>query len=260
MIQARISQRAKFGLRASVWHLLGSAMVAGVAAALVFMLWYPGPYRELSGGSHLFLIVISIDLVCGPLLTLILFNPTKTKRELALDLGLVVLVQLAALVYGLYTVALARPVYLAFEKDRYRVIAQADVLTEKLSAAPLSLRTFSYQGPQMLGVRVAKPEDADYLQELEQSINGRDSSFRPERWVIYETQVAQVLAKVKPLEELVQKYPQRADELRVLVAATGLREAQVAWLPISARNSMAWVALVDKTTAAVVGYAPFDGF
>lgn len=260
MIQGFISQRGKFALRASLWHLLGSAMVAGLAAALVFLLWYPRPYEELSGGSHLFLIVITIDLVCGPLLTLVLFDPSKAKRELAIDLGLVVFVQLSALAYGLHAVALARPVYLAFELDRYRVVAEADIDAQKLADAPPPLRSFSYRGPKMLGVRVARSEDADYLQELEQSINGQDPSLRPQRWVMYETQVPQVLAKAKPLQELVQKYPQRVDELRVLVAATGLPEAQVAWLPVSARNSMAWVALVDKTTAAVVGYAPFDGF
>lgn len=260
MIKAYISQRAKFAFRAGFWHMLASAIVAGLAAALVFLVWYPGPYKELSGGSQLFLIVIAIDLICGPLLTTVLFNPSKAKFELAIDLSLVVLVQLGALGYGLHTVALARPVYLAFELDRYRVIAEADVNKQKLSEAPRLLRSFSYLGPKMLGVRVARSGDADYLQELEKSVNGQDSSFRPERWVLYETQVAQVLAKVKPMQELARKYPQRGDELFRLTAATGLPETQVGWLPINARYSMAWVALIDRSNADVVGFAPFDGF
>ena len=34
-----------------------------------------------------------VDLVCGPLLTLVLYNPAKPKRELVMDLSLVVVLQ-----------------------------------------------------------------------------------------------------------------------------------------------------------------------
>lgn len=38
----------------------------------------------------LFGILAAVDLVCGPLLTFVLFNPCKSRRELVLDLGLVI--------------------------------------------------------------------------------------------------------------------------------------------------------------------------
>lgn len=58
---------------------------------------------------------------------MVLFNPQKPRRELNADLGLVILVQLMALAYGLYSLALARPVYLAYEVDRFRVVSVADI-------------------------------------------------------------------------------------------------------------------------------------
>ena len=247
-------------LRASGWHLLVSAGIASLAAVLVFGLWYPAPYSDLSGGRDLFLIVMTVDVLCGPLLTLVLFNPRKPRRELFTDLCLVVLIQLAALAYGVNTMALARPVFLAFEKDRFRVVSSVDMFLEKLAQAPLELQSFGYTGPKVIAVHVARPEDADYMEELDRALTGREASTRPERWVLYETQRAQVLAKAQPLPVLAQKYPLRQVELARLSAATGLPDAELLWLPIRGRETMAWVALLNKKTTEVVGFAPFDGF
>jgi len=247
-------------LRASGWHLLVSAGIASLAAWLVFGLWYPAPYSDLSGGRDLFLIVMAVDVICGPLLTLVLFNPRKPRRELVTDLCLVALIQLTALAYGVNTMALARPVFLAFEKDRFRVLASVDLFLEKLNQAPVALQSFGYTGPKLIAVNVAKPEDPDYMQELDRALEGRDSSTRPERWVLYETQRDQVLAKAQPLPVLAQKYPERQAELARLSAATGVPDADLVWLPIRGRETMAWVALLNKKTTEVVGFAPFDGF
>jgi hypothetical protein len=219
--------------------LLISVVVAALAAMLVFGLWYPGPYRELSGGSALFLILMGVDVICGPVLTLVLWSPQKSARQLRTDVGLVALVQLCALCYGLHTMMLARPVVLAFELDRFRVVAEADAL---------------------IAVKVARAEDADYLTELDQSLSGLESSMRPARWLAYESQIPQVLAKAKPLAVLKEKYPERLQALAESIESTGLPAEKLVWLPIRAKNSMAWVALLDKDTAKIAGYAPFDGF
>ena len=93
--------------RASAIHLVASTVVAALAGALVFFLWYPLPFREIAGGRELFLLLVAIDVVLGPLITLAVFNPRKPRTELVRDLSVVVLLQLAALAYGLHTVALA---------------------------------------------------------------------------------------------------------------------------------------------------------
>ena len=109
------SSRFRSAARAAVAHLLCSVGVALLAGALVFGLWFPYPYRELAGGRELFLLIVAVDVVCGPLLTMVLYNPAKPRAELWRDLGLVVIIQLAALGYGLHVVWQSRPVYLVQE-------------------------------------------------------------------------------------------------------------------------------------------------
>ena len=111
----RTSPRYRAAFIAAGIHFICSAVVAGLAAGLVFGMWYPYPYRELAGGRELFLLVVAVDVVCGPLLTAVLFNPAKSREELWRDLSLVAVIQLIALGYGLHTVWQARPLFLAHE-------------------------------------------------------------------------------------------------------------------------------------------------
>ena len=69
------TERTSSAIRAALFHFLGSLLVAALAAALVLRVWFPHPYDLLSGGRSLFLILVGVDVVCGPLLTLVLFNP-----------------------------------------------------------------------------------------------------------------------------------------------------------------------------------------
>ena len=119
-------------VRAAGVHLLLSGMVAAICAALVFLLWYPGPYRKLSGGGSLFLLVTTVDVIIGPLLTFAVFNPGKGCRYLRRDLAVIACLQFAALGYGLHAVYQVRPVALVFEKDRCRVVSAANVYEPEL--------------------------------------------------------------------------------------------------------------------------------
>lgn len=107
-------QNWKGRLRASGIHLGLSLGIAALAAVVVFGLWYPYPYREISGGRSLFMLVVSVDVVMGPLITLVIFNRAKPRRELMVDFSVVALLQLAALSYGMWTVFVARPVHVVF--------------------------------------------------------------------------------------------------------------------------------------------------
>src|SRR6476469_552996 len=126
-------------LRAAAVHLGLSVLVAGLAGLLVFALWYPYPYRDISGGRDLFLLVVTVDIVIGPLITFAVFNRAKPAAELRRDLAVVGLLQFAALCYGLWTVQLARPVHMVFEYDRFRVVHQLDIPAEIQAKAPADL-------------------------------------------------------------------------------------------------------------------------
>jgi len=241
---------------AAALHLLISAAVAGLAALLVFGLWYPGPFRLLAGGRDLFLLVTAVDVVLGPVLTFSVFNREKGIRHLRRDLAMIGLVQLAGLGYGLHTVFIARPVAMVFEVDRLRLVTANDVAIDELPKAHPSYRSLPLTGPLLLGARPPHP-GAERNDALFKGLAGSDISSRPQFWQPYDDARARVLAKSRPLSALLDRYPDRASELRNSLADLKADLATGRFLPAMARGD--WVAILDKS-GDVLGYLRADGF
>ena len=244
-------------LRAGLVHLGASAAVAALAAALVFVIWYPTPYREISGGRELFLIVVAVDVVLGPLITFAVFNPRKPRAELVRDLSVVVLLQLAGLAYGLHTVAQARPAVVALEGSRLRVVRAIDLAEADLGRAPAPLQLLSWSGPTLVAAR--PPTGEERLEAIERGLAGEDIGLRPEFWLPPE-QARQAFARAAmPLDRLRRMRPSRQADLDRAVVAVGRSAEQLGYLPILARRTD-WSALVDRTSGEVVGYVDIEGF
>lgn len=259
LFSSMLTYRLRRALRASGWHLLGSVLVALLAGYLVFGIWYPYPYRELVGGRELFLIVVAVDVMCGPMLTLVLFNHLKSRRELILDLSLVALIQLGALAYGLHTVAQARPVYLAFEVDRFRAVTYADIQHDVLKPEQGGLQSIGWGRPQVIGTR--SPANGDeMLRSLELSLSGFDPSVRPDWWVPYAAVTEKVLRQAKPVVELRNKKPNETHLINAAIRDAKRDESQLVWLPVTSFQSTGWVSFLDKSTAEILSFAPIDGF
>ncbi len=241
-------------------HLAASAAAAIGCAFLVFGLWYPFPYGELAGGRGLFLLIVGVDVVCGPLLTLIVYDRRKPRAELLRDIGIVVLIQLAALVYGVAAAAQARPVFLAFEGNRFRVVCAPDIETENLARAPEALRRPGLGGPRLIGARLARPDDADFPESIKLSLGGVPPAFRPERWVDYDVQRQDVVRAIQPLSTLRRKHPSRQADIDAAVRQAGLAEDRLGFLPLVSKRRDDWVAFVDRESAVPVAYLPLDGW
>jgi hypothetical protein len=243
---------------ASGLHFLASCSIVILASALVFLVWYPYPYRDLSGGRELFLLVMGVDIVCGPLLTLVLFNPVKPKAELWRDMALVVLIQLGALGYGLWSVWQARPLYLVLEVDRYKVVTRPVVDEVALATLPSELQSRWWAGPMVVGVR--EPKDVQEREKImfESVQGGRDYAERPEFYLPYAGPVAaKALIKAKPLAVFLQKQPGQQSAATDLAIKNGADVSQWMYLPVVARQD--WVAVLDKQ-GRIQGFLKGDGF
>jgi len=254
------ARRLRSALKASSIHLIGSFFVALLCGGLIFGIWYPYPFSELVGGKQLFLLAVSVDVVAGPLLTLVVFNPAKRKLELWRDIGTIVALQLAALGYGIFSMAEARPVFVAFEGSRFRVVCIPDIDHSALKEAPKALQRLSWSGPKMLGVRLAKSTDPDFLASIEMSLKGFHSAFRPGRWVSYDSQREDVSAAVKPLSLLREKHPQQKALIERVLAISNLNEKDLGYLPLAAGAHDDWVLVVRVKDAEPVAYLPLDGW
>ncbi|SDH85801.1 hypothetical protein SAMN05216588_10850 [Pseudomonas flavescens] len=245
---------------ASLLHLLVSALIAILCFALVYGLWYQFPYSELAGGAHLFALIVLVDVVCGPLLTFLIFNPAKPRKELRFDLGVIFFLQLCALSYGLFSIAQARPVFLAFEGDQFRVVSLPDVQISAIQSASKDMQKFSFSGPKLIGTKLLSPSDADFLSSIRLALDGLPPAFRPSRWVEFDTQVSQVIAKSKKISELLLKYPGQRDLIKSAVAYTGVSEDQLGYLPLSSGNRNDWIVLVSVEDGRPRSYLPLDGW
>lgn len=247
-----------FRLRAAFLHLLASALIAALAAALVFLVWYPPPYATLAGGTSLFLLIVSVDVVMGPALTAVAASPGKGRAELTRDLAVIVALQLAAFGYGLYTMALARPVALAFEIDRFRVVTAADIESASLAEAPAALRALSWKGPRLIAA--VKPSDpVEKMKALELGLAGFDLSLQPKYWREYTPLAEAAWQAARPVPVLLAKYPQAAGEVAAILKNVGQPAQALRFLPLMSRSG-SWVALIVEPDAKVVGYVPVDGF
>jgi len=187
--------------RAAGIHLSISMAVAAVCAVLVFALWYPGPFRWLAGGRDLFLLVMSVDVVIGPLLTFAVFNRTKSARHLGRDLAVIAILQTAALAYGLHTVYIVRPVAMVFEVDRFRLVNADAVRLAELPEAPSVYRELPLTGPWLLAARRPRSVE-EHNEALFSGTAGVDVAQRPRFWQDYELAKPRALARPRPIAEL----------------------------------------------------------
>jgi hypothetical protein len=104
---------------ATLIHLSSSLVVFFVFIYLLRFFWYPEPYFTASGGWQGLKIVALVDIVLGPLLTFVVFNKAKPRKELFIDISLIVALQLSALLWGINTVYQQRPVAIVFWDDRF---------------------------------------------------------------------------------------------------------------------------------------------
>lgn len=245
-------------LRASGIHLAISLGMAALAAMLVFVVWYPYPYREISGGRELFLIVVTVDVILGPLITLAVFNRTKPKAELHRDLVVVALIQLSALAYGLWTMAVARPVHLVFEYDRFRVVHAVDVPSELMGRLPPEVEAFPLGGPTLLALRPFL-DDNEQVQATLAALEGVQLSSRPDLWQPYPLARQRVLAAAKPVVSLKQRFADRVGEIDAVVARIGRQPDALVYLPMVGRKSF-WTVFLDPNSAEVLAFMPLDSF
>lgn len=212
----------------------------------------------MSGGSELFLLLVVVDVVCGPLLTFVLFNPKKSRKELWMDLGLVALIQLAALGYGMWTVWQARPLYLVHEVDRYKVISAPDVKAEELDALPVNLKPQFWSGPQTVSIRPPKNAEEHNKVLFEAATGGRDYGARPEFYIPYDGAAAlKSVSRAKQLPVFLEKHPDQQDAARKLALEKGVDLKEWFYLPVIARQD--WVVVLDQQ-GQIQGFLRGDGF
>ncbi|EOR10169.1 TfpX/TfpZ family type IV pilin accessory protein [Acinetobacter genomosp. 15BJ] len=234
-----MSKRFKFFLS----HLAISFFIVLIVVGVVFFIWYPDPLAQAVGVTHIFLMMLAIDVVVGPLLGLLVYK--EGKKNLTMDLSIIILIQLSALSYGVYSIAQGRPVWLAYNVDRFELVRNNEILTEHIAQALPRYQKPSWQ-PQFVGVEFAKDKDVRSKEMFAELLGGISIAQKPERYV--------------PLERVKQKIQHRAQDLKLLSQFNDKANVQTvlakypqatAFLPLKA-NAVDMTVLINKEKGEVV--------
>lgn len=106
-------------------HATLSLGIFAVLVILVKLVWYPDFYYKSQAIQGFLLVVFFVHVVLGPMLTFVVYK--KNKPGLKFDLSLIVIFQLAVLIYGASIIYKERPLYLVYAVDRF-VVVTANVI------------------------------------------------------------------------------------------------------------------------------------
>ncbi|MFK7964511.1 MAG: TfpX/TfpZ family type IV pilin accessory protein [Burkholderiaceae bacterium] len=219
-------------LKAAAIHFLVSAVVVGLVVAGSLYFWYPGLQAYAAGLVTLLSILVIVDLVIGPALTLVVFKPGK--KSLKFDMSVIAGVQIAALVFGISSIYQARPVYFAFVVDRFETVAAADLESSSLQAAAPEYQQLFGDGPRWIGVEL--PTDREELEEitLAEAVNGTGPALIPRYYRPLPAVLKAGLKRAKPLEELKALNPENLVEEKI--APHKALEDEMVYFPLAGRD------------------------
>ena len=244
-----MSAKAFSRWQAAGTHLLICVAIASAVIAVMLGVWYPSPLFEAAGGTGMLYILVGVDVILGPLLTLIVFK--SGKRGMKFDLAVIGLVQLAALVYGAHVVFLARPAFIVFVKDRFELVIAAEQDPAELALAKhAEFREPGWTGPKLAAADMpTDPRERSKL--IDAALAGRDLQNFPRFYVPYADRTKEVLAKAATIARLRVAEPESSKAVDKYLASSGTREDDVRALML--RTRFAWVVvLVDPKTAQPV--------
>jgi hypothetical protein len=240
--------------KAAAIHLSISALIGLVAATLIFGVWFPPPYSHAAGADRLILLLLGVDIVLGPLLTLIVYR--HGKWGMRFDLCVIAMLQACAFVYGMSVVLGSRPVFVVGAIDRFVLVA-ADALDPKdlAEGREAEFRTLSWTGPVV--VNALRPDDRSERSDLLFSgLEGKDLELFPKYYARYPQNAAPLLERAQPLEALEAK-PGAREQLEAWLARHSRERADVVWMPLVGRDADVAI-LLDRADGRVLDALPID--
>lgn len=225
-------------------HLLISVFFAFILVLWTFQIWYPSPLNQAVGVSQIFLMMIVIDVILGPLLSFIVYN--QKKKSLNFDLGIIIALQICALAYGIFNIEQGRPVWIAFNVDRFELIRKNEIYTQNINNTLAQYKNPSWLKPQYVGVVFASNVDEKNQNMFDEVLGGISIAQRPERYVPLENVKAEMRSKAQKINML----SNYNDQFSVNQTLKKYPDAN-AWLPLKA-SAVDMVVLINKEKAEVI--------
>ena len=244
----------KFRFKAFAIHLLSSAAVLSLIFGALYLGWYRWPAWYLLGVLSIVGIMAVVDVVLGPVLTFAIASPTKPRRELARDVGIIVAVQLAALAYATHLLWSGRPLYYTFSADRLEVVRAFEIEPQDAAAARQFNAAFAphwYSLPRRVWAEM--PADPAIAGEIIQSAvgGGPDIVNMPRYFKTWEEGFPELRKQLRPVAELRSLSNSAKTRAAERARELGIDVTQANALLFMGRSAQL-VALFDPTTMQLV--------
>ena len=242
--------------RAFIFHLIASAGIILALFGLMRWVWYPAPYFEINGCWQVWRILAGVDVVLGPLLTLIVFKPGKPS--LKCDMSCIVLMQLAALIYGGTIIYQQRPEFVVFGTDRFTTVTAVEIEFDQIKFP--ELQRIAGIGP--LLAQALPPADPKLRQELMFAVvmeGQKDLEFRAELYEPYQPDLTQLRSRSLDLDKIAALDDKAKEAIATFAAQHGGTLENHLYLPLKGKNKDIIMALsaTDGMPAGFISISPW---
>lgn len=242
--------------KAALIHLMISVGIVGAIAAYILYFWYPPVLFHMAGVDRLLLLIGGVDLIVGPLLTLVVFK--VGKPSLRFDLSVIALAQAAFLALGLYSMIISRPVFMVASTRTFDLVFANEIAPERLAeAAGTPYAALGFGSPRLVGARMpSDPKEAERVVDSAMSGHG-DLQNMPRYFVAYQDVAPELPAHGKPLMAGGEVSAEEATIMQEAARGYGRHPEELRFMTLSSVRGYA-VMLIDGKTGEVVGPAAVD--
>ncbi len=208
-------------LKATAVHLSMSTVVFAILAYQIYYNWYPQPYFSTDGGWAGLRIIAAVDLVLGPLITFLIFDLRKSRREIVFDLTIILVIQLSSLGYGIHAAYSQRPIAVIMFNDDFVLSATMEQYGGTLES-PDQLRQYSAEKPAIIYSKL--PLDSKIIKEVQRT--------RHEDGVAEHVQTALYMSREEFTAALLARQPSVLRKLQQLDSEPAFEE----WLELNGKS------------------------
>jgi len=230
-------------------HLLISSAILGSFLSIVFFIWYPQPFFVVEGLVDIVWVLVGVDVVLGPALTLVVFK--TGKPGLKRDLSIIAAIQIIGFIYGANTFYQEKPYFAVFYDSDYFEVIPASTMKD-ISKIDPDLNHSKFGGP--IIVFVDSPTEIDDLKIILEDMKkgGPSIHLRPEYYRPLKGHINKIFRLSQNLDEL-QKIPANNAAISQFKTEYGERIADFVYFPITG-SLTSRLLVIDSRTESVVDY------
>ncbi|MDD2893202.1 MAG: hypothetical protein PHF20_04670 [Halothiobacillaceae bacterium] len=224
-----------FRLRMFFFHLSATSVVLTLVLGSLYLGWYSWPGWYLTGADGIVGLLVLIDLLVGSFATLLVSNPTKARHLLRLDWSVIVLVQVAALMFGSWTLWQGRPLFYVFSLDRIELATAAQFDEENMTRArekSAKIMPSWSSVPQWVWAPLPENEEEATAIIYSAITEGKDVTSMPEYFRPWADGLPKLRERLQPMSGLREKLKLDDTAYTNLLHELGENEAALGWLLI----------------------------